>query len=116
MSSASCMVFFLMIRRPPRSTLFPYTTLFRSDDFRLVHRELHDRLVINQHRPFTTIPESMSYVDTEFSRIEDTGENKEKILMLKDFNKYLIFMEKYFSDKKAKPLKQGTELVKQIFG
>src|SRR5216684_3681317 len=26
----SCVVFFLMIRRPPRSTLFPYTTLFRS--------------------------------------------------------------------------------------
>src|SRR3712207_7167096 len=26
------MFFFLMIRRPPRSTLFPYTTLFRSDD------------------------------------------------------------------------------------
>src|SRR5260221_14635812 len=28
--------FFLMIRRPPRSTLFPYTTLFRSD----VNRQL----------------------------------------------------------------------------
>src|SRR5204863_10166949 len=27
----SCLfLFFLMIRRPPRSTLFPYTTLFRS--------------------------------------------------------------------------------------
>src|SRR5438034_4854836 len=25
-----CRFFFLMIRRPPRSTLFPYTTLFRS--------------------------------------------------------------------------------------
>src|SRR3712207_7781951 len=25
-----CICFFLMIRRPPRSTLFPYTTLFRS--------------------------------------------------------------------------------------
>src|ERR1017187_9597037 len=25
-----CLNFFLMIRRPPRSTLFPYTTLFRS--------------------------------------------------------------------------------------
>src|SRR3712207_7775416 len=25
--------FFLMIRRPPRSTLFPYTTLFRSVEF-----------------------------------------------------------------------------------
>mgnify|MGYP002526203814 CR=1 FL=1 len=24
------MIFFLMIRRPPRSALFPYTTLFRS--------------------------------------------------------------------------------------
>src|SRR5204863_9606951 len=24
-------IFFSMIRRPPRSTLFPYTTLFRSD-------------------------------------------------------------------------------------
>src|SRR6478736_7975971 len=27
-------VFFLMIRRPPRSTLFPYTTLFRSGGLR----------------------------------------------------------------------------------
>src|SRR3712207_8901716 len=27
-------MFFLMIRRPPRSTLFPYTTLFRSHDYR----------------------------------------------------------------------------------
>src|SRR3712207_9381339 len=26
-------IFFLMIRRPPRSTLFPYTTLFRSPGF-----------------------------------------------------------------------------------
>src|SRR3954463_3071145 len=30
--------FFLMIRRPPRSTLFPYTTLFRSYGD---HRDLH---------------------------------------------------------------------------
>src|SRR5688572_33429142 len=29
-SVLSCYCFFLMIRRPPRSTLFPYTTLFRS--------------------------------------------------------------------------------------
>src|SRR6266404_6950544 len=35
--------FFLMIRRPPRSTLFPYTTLFRSRQASEVHRlaELH---------------------------------------------------------------------------
>src|SRR2546430_10283117 len=30
LSSISVLFFFLMIRRPPRSTLFPYTTLFRS--------------------------------------------------------------------------------------
>src|SRR2546421_7887297 len=33
LSSVHCfmfVIFFLMIRRPPRSTLFPYTTLFRS--------------------------------------------------------------------------------------
>src|SRR3954467_12332448 len=29
-STATATTFFLMIRRPPRSTLFPYTTLFRS--------------------------------------------------------------------------------------
>src|SRR2546430_5991333 len=35
--------FFLMIRRPPRSTLFPYTTLFRShDDACLARCGIHD--------------------------------------------------------------------------
>src|SRR5690348_13604475 len=38
-------VFFLRIRRPPRSTLFPYTTLFRSKDayaagLRAAHRRI----------------------------------------------------------------------------
>src|SRR5258705_4680434 len=32
--------FFLMIRRPPRSTLFPYTTLFRSHPFADIHNFL----------------------------------------------------------------------------
>src|SRR2546427_2693953 len=36
--------FFLMIRRPPRSTLFPYTTLFRSR-FRRLLAPLIDRIV-----------------------------------------------------------------------
>src|SRR5258708_14851614 len=31
-----CFFFFLMIRRPPRSTLFPYTTLFRSKKARVM--------------------------------------------------------------------------------
>src|SRR5699024_12236298 len=30
--SSSCLLFLFTIRLPPRSTLFPYTTLFRSDE------------------------------------------------------------------------------------
>src|SRR3712207_8568590 len=37
------MFFFLMIRRPPRSTLFPYTTLFRSSTI-LHYNENHKRI------------------------------------------------------------------------
>src|SRR2546425_5890479 len=39
MSFPFCFFFFLMIRRPPRSTLFPYTTLFRSRDVPLLDPE-----------------------------------------------------------------------------
>ena len=68
--------------------------ILTEDDFRFLHRELHDRLVINQHRPFTTIPEAMNYIDTELSKIEENDiENKdEKMEIIKDYNKYLIFI------------------------
>src|SRR3954465_11717655 len=39
----SYVFFFLMIRRPPRSTLFPYTTLFRSEH--TSELQSHDNLV-----------------------------------------------------------------------
>src|SRR3712207_7341861 len=38
----SVSIFFLMIRRPPRSTLFPYTTLFRSPHEREERHGLDD--------------------------------------------------------------------------
>src|SRR2546422_8194558 len=44
----SFLFFFLMIRRPPRSTLFPYTTLFRSgfevDDGALTSKEMDNAI------------------------------------------------------------------------
>src|SRR5256885_11453233 len=46
--------FFLMIRRPPRSTLFPYTTLFRS-------------LLFNAST-FTTAPMTMKTVPYQVNR------------------------------------------------
>src|SRR3712207_7385355 len=43
-SSNILVFFFLMIRRPPRSTLFPYTTLFRSAArHRSIHRQMAPR-------------------------------------------------------------------------
>src|SRR5476651_2782403 len=41
--------FFLMIRRPPRSTLFPYTTLFRSS----VNRRCHSASVVGGSAPIS---------------------------------------------------------------
>src|SRR5215813_141740 len=41
-------VFFLVIRRPPRSTLFPYTTLFRSRLDLLALRQHRDRVGLEQ--------------------------------------------------------------------
>jgi len=110
--------------RDPRASFIAKRLIFdespetlTEDDFRFVHRELHDRLVINQHRPFTTIPEAMSYVDTELAKIADSNDDnkEEKNIIIKEYNKYLIFIEKYFSDKNAKPLKKGKDLIKQIF-
>src|SRR3712207_8030267 len=40
-----------MIRRPPRSTLFPYTTLFRSPEITRVARDAQDLAVDLEERP-----------------------------------------------------------------
>src|SRR5437868_13545103 len=46
------LVFFLMIRRPPRSTLFPYTTLFRSlsGQFGLNRSRQVGHFLVDRHR------------------------------------------------------------------
>src|SRR3712207_8982309 len=46
--------FFLMIRRPPRSTLFPYTTLFRSD--------IHEGMTVN----YTLVEEYIRGIEEEY--------------------------------------------------
>src|SRR5947208_11450708 len=42
-----------MVRRPPRSTLFPYTTLFRSEGFPFIQEppsgDLQERVLIRHH-------------------------------------------------------------------
>src|SRR3712207_7267030 len=54
-------MFFLMIRRPPRSTLFPYTTLFRSlpkhsyDGFKQLGRATVARAIWSNRQLFETV-------------------------------------------------------------
>src|SRR5438093_9741511 len=45
LTSRTSLVFFLIVRRPPRSTLFPYTTLFRSYRTRMAIAD-HGELIV----------------------------------------------------------------------
>src|SRR3712207_9012767 len=61
MSYCDCyFFFFLMIRRPPRSTLFPYTTLFRSQ------QEHRHRQGLDEHR---LEPEQQDLVQPELHEV-----------------------------------------------
>src|SRR5438874_6760033 len=66
--------FFLMIRRPPRSTLFPYTTLFRSNEWEAFKKAISRRNI----RRRITIPLTLSNLkllrrsEERFSRNAET--------------------------------------------
>src|SRR3989442_7471464 len=62
--------FFLMIRRPPRSTLFPYTTLFRSEAWRLEGWGEH-RFLQFRHHFEAVMGDAVKYITHEF---EDRSE------------------------------------------
>src|SRR3712207_7947706 len=51
--------FFLMIRRPPRSTLFPYTTLFRSSVLPHPGHDIYSVLLVRR-RAACKIPKAVS--------------------------------------------------------
>src|SRR3989442_13293108 len=60
----SFLFFFLMIRRPPRSTLFPYTTLFRSD----VRPDAEDRRAPIGLPPADPVPRAILVLDGQVQR------------------------------------------------
>src|SRR5205823_13875015 len=66
---AKFFLFFLMIRRPPRSTLFPYTTLFRSEDldefvscYRPAHRHERQATWSGRSEEHTSELQSLAYL------------------------------------------------------
>src|SRR5437867_3425583 len=59
------LLFFLMIRRPPRSTLFPYTTLFRSEVGAAQRHAQHLRYGINLSEWFAQVYDTKGYRSEE---------------------------------------------------
>src|SRR5437588_12884174 len=58
--------FFLMIRRPPRSTLFPYTTLFRSGSEESMKRtSLNDGLALIRYCASLALPDNSEKTRSE---------------------------------------------------
>src|SRR2546430_13633423 len=64
-----------MIRRPPRSTLFPYTTLFRSETiaelFLFLRRFSRERLQVDRDRPAIFVGEPRGVLDDFGHRAAD---------------------------------------------
>src|SRR5260221_1169725 len=60
-----------MIRRPPRSTLFPYTTLFRSDEnlFAPDVRSLNPEEVVLQNNSGTVVREALQKLPANFREV-----------------------------------------------
>src|SRR5689334_23722804 len=73
--------FFLMIRRPPRSTLFPYTTLFRSQDQMVEAAKKHPDVCFEQATGFKLAnnlseyfgaAENTDYLDRKSTRLNSS--------------------------------------------
>src|SRR5471032_3422073 len=81
--------FFLMIRRPPRSTLFPYTTLFRS---RTAHhagiiRHGRSRAAHRQDRKSTRLNSSHITISYAVFCLKKKKQKKKEITIKKKKNK-----------------------------
>src|SRR3712207_9306079 len=66
-----CFFFFLMIRRPPRSTLFPYTPLFRSRE--PIAGTTASTGTIGEDEIDVTLTEERPVVDKEVVDVERVG-------------------------------------------
>src|SRR3712207_8057391 len=68
--------FFLMIRRPPRSTLFPYTTLFRSVDLAIEQRvQRHHGVVVLRRRVHEVDDDAGLLADRKSTRLNSSHAN-----------------------------------------
>src|SRR2546430_16408408 len=95
--------FFLMIRRPPRSTLFPYTTLFRSQctgqylrnprmggPFRVATYETQDHRSFCDDRPYAGLVQAGSRSEEHTSELQSQSNLVCRLLLEKKKLVYAI--------------------------
>src|SRR2546422_3388195 len=100
-----------MIRRPPRSTLFPYTTLFRSP--RVAQPELdagHRRVEPGKPLGGTAVERHVAVVVLEHPGVEDPGDRKST--RLNSSHGYISYA--VFCLKKKKILLETTQVVTSL--
>src|SRR5438067_4573378 len=66
------LLFFLMIRRPPRSTLFPYTTLFRSPPRPALQRPFFGPNTVSRKELFAGAPHVRPVADRKSTRLNSS--------------------------------------------
>src|SRR2546430_11833947 len=94
-----------MIRRPPRSTLFPYTTLFRSPrDSHPRHRADHRPPPGGEHQPPVPQPRSEEHT----SELQSQSNLVCRLLLEKKKNKCLTAHCSYLSSPLSPPLHRNS--------
>src|SRR2546430_11528104 len=92
-----------MIRRPPRSTLFPYTTLFRSTAFGIGHTELVLGGVVS-------LPELLRRMSTRSEEHTSELQSQSKLVcrLLLEKKTYKDFQSHYPRRQHSPPLRVGS--------
>src|SRR3712207_9180873 len=87
--------FFLMIRRPPRSTLFPYTTLFRSNlDMFMMGEEGVRYSFYKHHKNISIIEGVMGLYDGMDNSLDNRSEEHTSELQSRQYLVCRLLLEK----------------------
>src|SRR5256885_12947461 len=103
-----------MIRRPPRSTLFPYTTLFRSIDFaeaagdQVRHHHALLLALVGQHRAAYAVPDRPHALHARAAALIDADETDRKSTRLN--SSHLVISYAVFCLKKKTTIQRARTL------
>src|SRR3712207_8171357 len=94
-----------MIRRPPRSTLFPYTTLFRSELRQLVRTTVFEKGALKTGKAAKDKPNS------KFENYFEYNEKIESLLQPQNSHRYLAIRRGWRSEEHTSELQSRQYLV-----